>query len=159
MTGGGTNWIENKSFSVTGLAAKIQSSDDFRISRNLLVCPEGRLTQESICQRNDSKMVREIFGVKRLKAKEAGFGVYCFDGSSFPVPDQHQSLARLGFNGGITAVKLDGLTFYKEVHAIAQPELASELKNQVDAIHAHIRGAGVLSKRCDRAIRAVSVAR
>ena len=97
-------------------------------------------------------MVRGIFGVKRLKAKEAGFGVYCFDGSSFPVPDQHQGLARLGFNGSVTAVKLDGLTFNKEVHAIAQPELASELKNQVDAIHAHVRSAGVLSKRCDRAI-------
>ena len=57
--------------------------------------------------------------MRESKAEEAGFGVYCFDGSSFPVPDQNQGLAGLGFNGGVTAVKLDGLTFHKEVHAIA----------------------------------------
>jgi len=119
MTGGGTNWIESSSCSFTGLVAKNQRPNDFRNSRNLLICSEVRLTQGSICQRNDSKMARGIFGVKRLKAKEAGFWIDGFDMYSLPVPDQHQGLAGLGFDGGVTAVKLDGLTFHKEVHAIA----------------------------------------
>jgi hypothetical protein len=32
-------------------------------------------------------------------------------------------LAGLGFNGGVTAVKLDGLTFHKEVHAVPNQTL------------------------------------
>jgi len=64
MTGGEMSFDESKDLLITELAAKIQSSEEFTNTRNLLVCSGGSLTEESICQRNHFKMVREIFGSK-----------------------------------------------------------------------------------------------
>ena len=67
MTGGEMSFDESIDCSVTGLAAKKQSSEEFRNTRNLLICSGGSSTQEPICQRNYFKMVREIFGGQKTK--------------------------------------------------------------------------------------------
>ena len=128
-TGGETNWIENRSCSITGLAAKIHSSEEFRNTRNSMVCSVGSLTKISICQRNYFKMVREIFGVKKLKSKQTSFWINRFYRDSIPVPDQKKCLTRLGLNNSVTTIVFNGLALYEIVHRIAKPNFSRYLKN------------------------------
>ncbi len=129
MTGGEMSFDESIDCSVTGLAAKKQSSEEFRNTRNLLICSGGSSTQEPICQRNYFKMVREIFGVKKLKSKQTCFWINRFYRDSIPVPDKKKCLTRLGLNNGVTTIIFNGLALYEIVHRIAKPNFSSYLKN------------------------------
>jgi len=120
---------ESKDLLITELAAKIQSSEEFTNTRNLLVCSGGSLTEESTCQRNHFKMVREIFGIKKLKSKQTSFWINRFHRDSIPVPDQKKCLTRLGLNNSVTTIVFNGLALYEIVHRIAKPNFSRYLKN------------------------------